>query len=73
MKTISKDLSLRLPNSCFLSAVDKRASILIGCFLLSDMFGAGVVEGMDFGDLGSNPFSITCRPLNLGRKLPVSL
>lgn len=49
MKTISKDLSLRLPNSCFLSAVDKRASILIGCFPLSDMFGVGVVEGMDFG------------------------
>ena len=35
------------PGSCFLSAIDKRATVFFGSFPLSDVFGGGVVEGMD--------------------------
>ena len=40
-------MSLGLLASCFLSAIDKRATVFFGSFPLSDMFDGGVAEGMD--------------------------
>ena len=40
-------MSLGLLASCFLSAIDKRATVFFGSFPLSDMFDGGMAEGMD--------------------------